>query len=609
MKLCWHDDDFEFIVMVGYADPNALFARAEQAYGRGDLKRARVELDNLLRLIPAHPAVLHLAALVAKREGRTSDALKAFRRALALAPDDAQIRGNFANLLGDIQRFDEALGEYEAALQIRPQFLQAHINRAILLNQLNRHEEAKLSLAVIEQLGSSSAAYWSARGANAQDRQDFVDAENAFGRAAAIDGRTSRSVLGLARAQLERGRPEAVETYQEALLKSPDDALATLGLANALTASGDFSSAKMTLLDRLSRHNDWFDGRTALAELLWEDGQSEAFDAPFREAIAESPDNAMLHHGLINLLIGLDRHDEAAEAAERAFSAFPDIKAFQLAEAVSAGASGDCARADRLFTVLELDTPDRWVHEARHRLRRNDFAKAGDMLQQILQTNPDDIGAWSLLDLVWRMTGDDRHIWLHGQPGLIATSSIEISDEDLAAAKEFLRTLHRTRAHPVGQSVRGGTQTRGVLFAHHDPRIKPLANSIRAAVDEHWAGLPDRDERHPLLKYRSQPWRFRGSWSVRFIDRGFHTSHVHPHGLLSSACYIVAPDAEDGAGPALEIGRPPADLDLALEPLKTVPAEPRTLTLFPSTLFHGTRPVSAGERMTVAFDIISSATS
>jgi hypothetical protein len=28
------------------------------------------------------------------------------------------------------------------------------------------------------------------------------------------------------------------------------------------------------------------------------------------------------------------------------------------------------------------------------------------------------------------------------------------------------------------------------------------------------------------------------------------------------------------------------------------------LALFPSTLFHGTRPFSAGERMTVAFDVV-----
>jgi hypothetical protein len=59
---------------------------------------------------------------------------------------------------------------------------------------------------------------------------------------------------------------------------------------------------------------------------------------------------------------------------------------------------------------------------------------------------------------------------------------------------------------------------------------------------------------------------------------------------------------EDGEG-VLTIGEPPADLGLDLPPLQVIRPEPGRLALFPSYMWHGTRPFGAGERMTIAFDV------
>ena len=40
-----------------------------------------------------------------------------------------------------------------------------------------------------------------------------------------------------------------------------------------------------------------------------------------------------------------------------------------------------------------------------------------------------------------------------------------------------------------------------------------------------------------------------------------------------------------------------------LPPFRTVEPEPGRLVLFPSYMWHGTRPFAEGERMTVAFDV------
>ncbi len=65
------------------------------------------------------------------------------------------------------------------------------------------------------------------------------------------------------------------------------------------------------------------------------------------------------------------------------------------------------------------------------------------------------------------------------------------------------------------------------------------------------------------------------------------------------------PDEVDADGQPgwLELGNPPPGLAEGLGSLHTVRPQPGTLVLFPSTLYHGTRPITQGTRMTVAFDV------
>jgi uncharacterized protein (TIGR02466 family) len=113
------------------------------------------------------------------------------------------------------------------------------------------------------------------------------------------------------------------------------------------------------------------------------------------------------------------------------------------------------------------------------------------------------------------------------------------------------------------------------------------------------------DPRHPLLgQPRDRPIRFAGSWSVRLSGGGYHANHVHPDGWISSALYIVLPpDLGDAEAGFLVLGQPQAQLGLDLAPTRVVEPKPGRLALFPSWMWHGTRPFGEGERMTVAFDV------
>jgi hypothetical protein len=91
---------------------------------------------------------------------------------------------------------------------------------------------------------------------------------------------------------------------------------------------------------------------------------------------------------------------------------------------------------------------------------------------------------------------------------------------------------------------------------------------------------------------------------VRLSGSGYHDPHLHPYGWLSSAFYVAAPEVPTGSEDGyLTLGEPQAMLGTGLGPYRTIAPRPGQLVLFPSTMWHGTRPFGTGERLTAAFDV------
>jgi hypothetical protein len=348
---------------------------------------------------------------------------------------------------------------------------------------------------------------------------------------------------------------------------------------------------------------DWIEGQATLARMRWEAGEGEAFTRAMEVRLQEAPGNVALWTAYATALGAADFHARAADAAAAGRAAAGGDSALALAEAHYASQAGDKERANALFAALPDDVPGRQTLEASHWLRCGDHGRAARLADLARERAPEDIGAWAVTSLVWRLLDDPRSHWLSEQPGLVSRSELELEPERIAGIAERLRGLHRTRAHPIGQSLRGGTQTRGRLFAREEPEIAWLRAAVERAVNAYWAALPGEDPAHPLLRHRARQPHLVGSWSVRLTDGGFHVSHFHPNGVLSSACYLAVPEPRAPMEGWLEIGGMPGDAEAALEPLVRIEPVPGRLALFPSYLYHGTRPFSAGERLTAAFDV------
>lgn len=448
------------------------------------------------------------------------------------------------------------------------------------------------------------AALWQLLAAAQRSAQDHAAALHAARRAATLAPNDPLIAHTLARVTLEAGDP-AIAPFDRALALAPLDAAVMLGRAAALVAAGEGDTAITFLADVLRRHPGWYDGHATLARLRWQAGDRSDYAAAYVAALATRRGDGVLWRDHATTVARAGQTEAARRIIHQARAAVGQSRTLDLLEAGTLSEDGDLAAADRLYRVhLPIADAEALGGHVRHLLRAGRADAARTALEgRLTQATPD---LWPLAALAWRLTGDPRSDWL--ERGGADVHVFNLADEiapidDLAAT---LRTLHRTIAAPLDQSLRGGTQTDGPLFAQADPAIVRLREAVRGAVARYVADLPPPDPAHPLLAPRRDAVRFAGSWSVRLTDRGHHVDHVHPAGWISSACYVALPDPVAGdpvSAGWLSVGDAPTLVGDALAPWHTIAPRPGRLVLFPSWMWHRTHAFAAGERLTVAFDI------
>jgi tetratricopeptide (TPR) repeat protein len=466
-------------------------------------------------------------------------------------------------------------------------------------------EEAALPLVAAAAGRSGAARLWQWAGLLHRALDDHAAALAAFDEAARLAPGDAGIAHGRARVAYEAGL-DAVALFEAAARIGPPNGDILIGLAAARWSAGRGEEAEAALDAILAEVPLWLPGHAQLAQLRALMGRTEGAAASFERALTRDPVSLPLWRALLDLHLRGEDHVAIAEGVGRAEAAgIPSAEVADFA-AIAAAELGQVDRADRLFEALSGEVAPVW--RVRHLLRTRRFAEAAMSIDAAIAAGGGRRAAvWPYADLLWRLTRDPRSGWLSGDAELVRSFDLQGRLPPLADLAAHLRSLHVARGEYLDQSVRGGTQTDGPLFARIDPVIRALRAAIVEAVETYVAGLPPADRDHPLLApRRDRRTRFAGSWSVRLRGGGYHAHHVHPQGWISSALYVALPGREAGDAPEagwLSLGEPQAALGLDLPPTALVEPAPGRLVLFPSWMWHGTRPFGVGERLTVAFDV------
>jgi tetratricopeptide (TPR) repeat protein len=468
--------------------------------------------------------------------------------------------------------------------------------RAALAEQ---REEDALPLLRIALTRSSDARLWQWKALLERALEDYGEALKSFAEAAVLAPDDASIAHGRARAALEAGLP-AIAWFVRALELAPDDPQVYLGLNAARLAEGKSDEAETELDQILGQNPLWFAGHQQLAQVRSLRGRRDhAFDS-LERAIASQPAAIALWQALCELQVLGEDYALVRRTVERAGASGIPPQALGDYAFIAASETGETAFADSLLTGGAAAIPPVWI--VRHALRSGRIGQASALIDRALE-GPAAADLWPYAATVWRATGDPRFEWLTGDPNLVKVIDLHEALESIPGLTKLLRSLHQASGRYLNQSVRGGSQTDGPLFSRLEPEIRALRALMVEAIEGYRAGLSSLPETHPQKKPSGRV-RFSGSWSVRLVDGGFHTNHVHPLGWVSSALYISLPERLDEHEGWLTLGEPPPELELDVRPTRLIEPRPGQLVLFPSWMFHGTRPFARGERLTVAFDVI-----
>ncbi|TNE67511.1 MAG: tetratricopeptide repeat protein [Alphaproteobacteria bacterium] len=599
---------------------SALAARLGQAMTllqAGRTAEGEALCRQVLTTDPKQPDALHLLAMAARGRGAFAEAESLFRASLAAAPRQPAVLGNFGQMLGSLGHGDEAIGLYRQALAIDAGFINGWYNLALTLMDVGDAPEAVLAARQLVRLAPAMPTAWEALGLAEAKAGNLAAAQEAF--RTGLGHAPAHGRLWAAYADLLRDAgafaPAAV-AYEKARMNGLHLPEIYRNLAECYYESQEADKALKVHDDAVGRFPHDPQTHYIRAKFRWETGQEGDHLARLRQAIAEKPAEPHLWGCYLDLLAHEGRFEDVLDGLGRAQKHCAIIPRLKLAEAVALSALGQASSATTSFEqLLQADTegvPPRLAF-AEHLIKTGMPERADALCEFAIARDPYDQRAWAFRGTAWEMTGDTRARWLLDYDRMVRPVTVEPpagyadTAEFFAAVRGELEQLHRTEAHPLDQTLRGGTQTNGFLFRRKNALLQALRGQIDAAIKDVLADFPD-EPGHPFWGRRQQGFAYKGAWSVRLRSQGFHTNHFHPEGWFSSALYIALPPEVGHGNTAdgyIQFGVPPAEMGLNLAPARVVEPKVGTLVLFPSYMWHGTIPFTSAEpRITIAFDFV-----
>lgn len=525
-------------------------------------------------------SVWFLRGIVHLMQGDATSGERALIRSLELQTDFQEAAIELVRLCNATGRFADGIGHSAAAAAVTRPAEALLAERARAFQAMGRHEDRVRERERIVAIHSRKPAAYHNLAAALGDAGRVAEAEVAARQALAAGGAAPETWLVLARALQGQSRlDEADEAFAQALRLRPAYVDALRDRAQlAWMRSGDVESALAVV------------GKAGT-----ETGAVVGDIAALQAHICEVAGDAERGYALLRASGGCDDPRHQPMAARLALH-FDRASALNHALRAVASTRGS-AEAHRLLIDCYL--------------ANGQAERALPLIEAELVRTPMDQGLLASRWTAWHMSGDGRAGELYDYDAFVRAGKIDVppgwNDRDsyLADLGAALRNLHRFRAHPLDQSLRWGSQTSADLLRSEEPAIRAFQTAIDGPIRRYIAHLGQGDD---VLRSRNRgSYAISGMWSVHLKSGGFHVSHVHPMGWLSSACYIELPAALDADTKEgwLKFGEPGIPMVSPIAAARHVRPEPGLLVLFPSYMWHGTEAFAArGSRLSIAFDIV-----
>jgi tetratricopeptide (TPR) repeat protein len=412
------------------------------ALSRNDLKTARLEFEQVVRLAPDIEQGHSALGAVLVRSGETGAAIHELEKALAIRADDASAEQNLAVAFEESGQPERALpwfARLETTARAENHPLQADLlaayARALAATRQPAPARARMKEALEE--APQNAELWDELGTLEAQQQDWRNAEQAFSRAVQLNTGLAMAHLHLGMTLQAEQEPGALEEVHRASVLAPRNPVITLELAQLFIARGDDREAIPLLRRTLELNAGSATASYQLGLALQRTGQvSEAIPLLEKAAAAErtnadvltnlgmalcqaqrakdavpvlqkavslSPRNAVAHENLAAAYIQLSQFDDAVAQLREALRLTPEAAQLHYNLGLALKMKDDAADAIPEFEAAEKQDPS--VAEAPYALgllylQAGRYADAESELKTSLRLQPQNGDGWATLGSV-----------------------------------------------------------------------------------------------------------------------------------------------------------------------------------------------------------------
>ena len=325
----------------------------------GQLKPAKEIYEAILSSQPEHADAHHYLGLLEHQSGNAQEALNHMAVSVRLDPNQGFYYVNYANLLKDLGRPDEAEKAYKSALKLQPDdpitfynlghlyqlwgrwtdavanFTQStRINRDFLPGwnklaamhlQLNQPELARQAAEVALKLAPNQASGWfhlaTCQSLAKQWKESCESLEKAISFQPVFP--EAYNNLGMAYCEINQNS-KAHSCFLKALEQDPKFADPCINISKLCSNSSAMEEAYNWLIRGLQVEPNSPQAHFAMGNFLVKMGREHDGASHLRQAITLKPDYHEALNNLGNILLNLKRHEEGLEAFQKAIAIRPD---------------------------------------------------------------------------------------------------------------------------------------------------------------------------------------------------------------------------------------------------------------------------------------------
>jgi putative PEP-CTERM system TPR-repeat lipoprotein len=343
---------------------------------KGQYREAEIQFQNAIQVDSRFAEAHYRLAQAATKLGDGQTAVQELSTTIQIQPDYYKAHLDLANLLLLARHFSEAKDHLDLLAQKQPDNPEVYIARADYDAANNNVPGALADMQKALQLDPKrsdsylSLALLQARG------QQWDAAEANFKKAVELNPKSTNALVLLGNLYQTRGRfPEAEQSYRLAIASAADDPNPRLSLAGLYVAENKPAQAEEFLRQSKKDFPNNSEGYRMLGNFYYGNNQFNKAATEYASLYQEHPKDMVVKKNYIQLLILIDRIDEARKLDEEVVKAKPD-------------------------------DPDAQVYKAEIEIRSGKASEAVTTLQAVLKNDPDNAVAHYQQGLAYAQLGD-----------------------------------------------------------------------------------------------------------------------------------------------------------------------------------------------------------